>query len=64
MGRFSTVDLLIKEAGFVKKVNNIFSIKMSYSELVSTRRSTVLSLPAHSKASLVFVSRELNLSFD
>jgi hypothetical protein len=44
MGRLSTVDLLIKVACFVKKKNDIFNRKMSLSELVSTRRSTVLSL--------------------
>jgi len=41
----STVDLLIKVACYVKKKNNIFNIKMSLSKLVTTRRSTVLSLP-------------------
>jgi hypothetical protein len=30
---------------FLKKVNNSYKIKMSLSELVSTRRSTVLSFP-------------------
>jgi hypothetical protein len=44
-GWLSTVDLLIKAACFVEKGNNIFNIKTSQSELVSTRRSTVLSLP-------------------
>jgi len=44
IGRPSTVDLLFKVACFVKKANNIFGIKMSCSKLVSTRRSTVLSL--------------------
>jgi len=29
----------------VKKVNNIFSVKRSWSNLVSTRRPTVLCLP-------------------
>jgi len=43
-GRLSTVDLLIKVACFVKKANNIFSIKISCSKLVRTRKSTVLSL--------------------
>ncbi len=38
--RFYTVDLLIKEACLVKKVDIMFS----WSKLVSTRRSTVLSL--------------------
>ncbi len=42
--RLSTVDLLIKIACFVKEVNNIFSIKRSWSKLVSTRRSVVLGL--------------------
>ncbi len=37
--RLSTVGLLIC---FITKLNNIFSIKMSRSKLVSTRRSTVL----------------------
>jgi len=50
-GRPSTIDLLIKVACFCKKENNIFNIKMSWSKLVSTRRSTVLSLPL-SKTSL------------
>ncbi len=40
-GRLGTVDLLTKVDCLVKKVNNIFSIKMSWSELVSTMRSTV-----------------------
>jgi hypothetical protein len=44
-GRLSTIDLLIKVACFVKKEKYIFNIKMSYSKLVGTRRSTVLSLP-------------------
>jgi hypothetical protein len=44
-GRLSTVDLLIKAACFVKKINYIFHIKMIWSKLVSARRSTVLSLP-------------------
>jgi hypothetical protein len=38
----STIDLLIL---FVKKVNNIFSLEKSCSELVSARRSTLLNLP-------------------
>jgi hypothetical protein len=41
----STVDLLIKVAGFVKNVNNSFKIERSVSRQVSTMRSTVLSLP-------------------
>jgi hypothetical protein len=41
----STVDLLIKVDVFVKKVNNVFNVKMSWSKLVSTRRSTVRSHP-------------------
>ncbi len=44
-GRLSTVDLLIKVAHFVTKDNNSFRIKLSLSKVVSTRRSTVLSLP-------------------
>ncbi len=43
-GRLSMVDLLIRLARFVKKLYNIFNIKKSWSKLVSTRRSTVLSL--------------------
>jgi hypothetical protein len=43
-GRFSTVDLLIKIACFVK-TKSIFTIKRSWSELVYTRRSTVMILP-------------------
>jgi hypothetical protein len=39
------VDLLIKVDYFVKKVNNGCNTKSSYSKLVSTRRSTVLSFP-------------------
>ncbi len=45
MGRLSTVDVLIKVAYFVTKVNHIFEMKSSRPQLVSTRRSTVLSLP-------------------
>ncbi len=44
-GRLSTIDLLIKVACFGTKINHIFNIKMRWSELVSTRRSTVLSHP-------------------
>ncbi len=36
MGRLSTVDLPIKLACFVKKVNNIFNIKSNSTKLVST----------------------------
>ena len=39
---FGTVDLLIKIGCFVKKIS--FSMKSSLSELVRTRRSTVLIL--------------------
>jgi hypothetical protein len=46
-GRVSTVDLLIRVACFVKKVDKIFNVKRSLSKLFSTRRSTVLSLPLH-----------------
>jgi hypothetical protein len=42
--RLSTVDLLIMVACFVKKENDIFNLKISWCNLVSTRRSTVLSL--------------------
>ncbi len=38
------VDLLVRLARFVKKLYNIFNIKKCWSKLVSTRRSTVLSL--------------------
>jgi hypothetical protein len=48
----STIDLLIKLACFVRKIIYIFSVKMSRSKLVCTRRSIVLSLP-FSKGSLV-----------
>ncbi len=44
-GTPSTVNLLVKKAIFWKKEKNIFTIKRSWSELVSTRRATVLSLP-------------------
>ncbi len=44
MRRLGTVDLLVKIVHFVKKERNIFSIKGSWSELVCTRRSMVLSL--------------------
>ncbi len=44
-GRISTVDLLFKIACFVTMVNNIFNKKSSWSKLVRSRRSTVLSLP-------------------
>jgi hypothetical protein len=39
-----TIDLLIKVARFISMVNNIFNMKRNRSKLVSTRRSTVLSL--------------------
>ncbi len=45
--RLITVHLLIKEASFIKKVNNIVDIKRSWYKLVSTRRSMVLSFPLH-----------------
>ncbi len=45
MGRQSTIDLLIKKGCFVKKVNNRVRIIRSWLKLVSTRRSTVQSLP-------------------
>jgi hypothetical protein len=44
MGRLSTLGLPIKAACFVKKINKIFNGQNSQSKLVSTRRSTVLSL--------------------
>jgi hypothetical protein len=40
-----SVDLFIRVARFVRKVNKIFNIESSSSILVSTRRSTLLSLP-------------------
>jgi hypothetical protein len=43
--RLSTLGLLIKVARLIKKGKNIFNIKSSWSELVGTRRSTVLKLP-------------------
>ncbi len=43
-GRFNTIGPLIK-VSCLKKVNSILNIKSSWSKLVSTRRSTVLSLP-------------------
>jgi hypothetical protein len=44
-GRLSAIYLIIKVACLVKKVNSIFNKKSSWSKQVSTRRSTVLSLP-------------------
>ncbi len=44
-GRNSTVDLRIKVACFVIKVNNVCRIESTWSKLVSTRSSTVLSFP-------------------
>jgi hypothetical protein len=44
-GRPSTVNLLLKVAHAVKKLKNVCNIKNSRSKLVSTRRSTILSLP-------------------
>ncbi len=44
-GRLSTVDHLIKVARIVKKINDTFKLRRSSHKLVSTRRSTVLSLP-------------------
>jgi hypothetical protein len=43
--RLNTVDLLVKVACFVRMVSNIFNFKMSLTELVSKRKSTVLTLP-------------------
>jgi hypothetical protein len=42
---FFKVELLIKIASFVTEVNNIFNIKSIRFKLVSTRRSSVPSLP-------------------
>ncbi len=41
----STVDLLIKIPCFVKRENYFLNVKSNLSKLVSTRRSTVSSLP-------------------
>jgi len=41
--RLITVDLLVKVACFVKKVDNILNIKSSWRELVISRRSIALS---------------------
>jgi len=60
-GRLSTVDLHIKAACFVKKVNNVCVFKNSWYNLVSTRRSTVLCLPHFSKTSLVKSSLHVHL---
>ncbi len=46
-GRLCTVDLLIKVACLVKKAKNIFNLQWSWSKLVSTRRSTILSPSLH-----------------
>jgi hypothetical protein len=43
--RLSTVALLIKVLVFVKYMNNICNLKWSRSKLVSTKRSTVHSIP-------------------
>jgi len=45
MGRLSTVDLPIKVTCFEKNVCNIFNMNRTWYKLLSTRRSTVLSLP-------------------
>ncbi len=45
MVKISTVDLLIKVACCLKKWTIFCNIKSSWSKLVGTRRSTVLSLP-------------------
>jgi hypothetical protein len=44
-GRLCTVDLLIKVGCFVKQRKFSFSLKSSWFKLVSTRRSTVLTVP-------------------
>jgi hypothetical protein len=44
-GRFSTI-YRIKEVFYIKSTKNNFNIKSNWSELVSTRRSTVLSFPS------------------
>jgi hypothetical protein len=43
-GRLSIVDLLVRIGKKRKKVNNVFNFKSSLSILISTRRSTVLSI--------------------
>jgi hypothetical protein len=45
VGRLRSVDLLIKVTCFLNNVNIILNMKRSCYKLVSTRRSTVLSLP-------------------
>jgi len=44
-GSLDTVDLLFRIACFVTMVNNIINMLSNWSKLVSSRRSTVLSLP-------------------
>jgi len=44
-GRLLIIDLVIKIACCVKRISNIFTIKRNWSELVSTKRSRVPSLP-------------------
>ena len=44
-GRLSTVDIIINIACFFKEKKIFFSIKISWSTLVNTRRPTVLILP-------------------
>jgi hypothetical protein len=44
-GSIQLVDLLIRVASFVNKTKNIFNLKRSSSNLVSTRMSAVLNLP-------------------
>jgi len=51
-GRLSTIDLLIKLACFVKRINKIFNRKNSWSKLVIRRRSMVQTFPV-SKDSLL-----------
>ncbi len=42
-----SVHLLVMLTCLVTKINNIFNVKSSWCKLVSTRRSTALSLPLH-----------------
>jgi hypothetical protein len=55
-GRLSTNVLLVKVACFLKEVSHIFNIKSSWFKLVSSRRSTVLSLP-FIKGSLTYAKK-------
>jgi len=61
-GRLSTDDLLIEVACFVAEVNNVCKIKMSYSKLLSTRRSIVSNRSSpFIKVSLIFTIEDFDL---